>query len=1085
MVAGRRFGPLVVLVVLGLGALVARLFQVQIGEHEVWAREAANLTRSEETIPYLRGRILDRNGQELVRDEEAYAVRFVYREFRRHHPLGQVAHARSALEGRHTGLPLAALELEPWAMALCESRAGDLERFAEGQAVELCGVEFPAVAPGTERRRGRAGEVRYYVRGLLGASRRTWSAIRKDLRKGRGLAASWIELVARREELPVEFVRERLRTRLARSLARLEQLAVQMEVRSLDGLIAVTAEESRWFLIDALEVQRRQIEDAIARDLFLEATGFEAGRVEPELLLELFDLDFIGAPLGWDGSRRREWAQSTRASWLENRRTFHVPRAQVGARLREDQGEDGLEALLGELAVLHGRKPRTSREARARRRRWREIDQLAVFAELADLFEDIDGAALASPAPLPFAAPELRRFAPGERSARELALSMLPFEFAPEVARERPPQPFVDWKGVERDPWRAPASPEEAADRLLSLVYPQRSASAGSYAPLARDDAELVPWLESLWEAQSRAQLDGAAAALRAAAGEAGLTLPLELDGERLEWAEKKADYFIRDRGSRPVQLDDAPDDEVINTLTRFVDEYRGFQVEPRTRRLAMALDADGVLVARELIGIVRESTLEEMLEQQGLRNVFREVLGASYDEAQKEAELDELMDVLYRVDEVRGTSGVEGLMDDVLRGKNGFVANEGLQQREEGTRGTVSVRKEDGRDVELCLSIELQTAAQNTIEHPYLPQDEEWRDEYWFRNPVGAIVLATVEGEILAAASCPKQPHEPSPARDGERAYNYERTLRMPLFHPPGSIFKPFVAAYALSRCGLEPSTVFECAPRDSTGTAGWGKVACHSRWGHGRQELAGAIGHSCNAYFAQVGELLERKDQVRELAHMFGFDRPTGVRDVGRGRGLVESWRIPSLNGDLAQREFSSTDLHRAGNGLAVIEATPVQVARAVAGLATGRLPGMRLVRQVDGEPVPASYEEVPLSESALDVVRRAMAGVITDGSARGKGLSAEELGFRLAGKTGSADYREMKPDFLRELRLPPTGRAPQMSKHTWFIGYFPVEAPTTVVVVYCHDIGVTASHSAVYVAAQFLKSPEVQAYARGAIR
>jgi hypothetical protein len=39
--------------------------------------------------------------------------------------------------------------------------------------------------------------------------------------------------------------------------------------------------------------------------------------------------------------------------------------------------------------------------------------------------------------------------------------------------------------------------------------------------------------------------------------------------------------------------------------------------------------------------------------------------------------------------------------------------------------------------------------------------------------------------------------------------------------------------------------------------------------------------------------------------------------------------------------------------------------------------------------------------------------------------------------------------------------------------------------VVVVYCHDIGVTASHSAVHVASQFLRTPEVQAHVREALR
>jgi cell division protein FtsI/penicillin-binding protein 2 len=1079
VVANRRLGPLIVLVVLGFFALFLRLYQVQVEEHDIWAREAANLVRSAHSLPYLRGRILDRNGQPFVQDEESYAVRFVYREFRRHHPLGQVAHARGALEGRHTGLPLAALNLETWGLELAESRAADLERFARGEALRLCGLDLPAVAPGTDRRRSRASEVRFYIHGLLGTSRRAWDRIRKDLRKGRGLESTWIELVARQEELPVEFVRARLRARLVRALERLEQLAVQLQVHGLDGTIPVTAEESLWFLIDALEVQRRAIEDAIAGDLFLEATGFEAGRVEPELLLDLLDLEFVSATLGWDPARSVEWAHEMRRSWLEARRTFHVPRAQVSARLRADAGEDALEALFGELAVLFAPKPRTPREARARSRDWRAIEEAAVFAELPDLFAGVELLGRTE-APLPFLEPGARGRAAGRTGWTELAAEMIPIELAGVVALQRPPRLQLDWRGNELEPWRAPADRAEAARRLLGLVHPELETSEPSATRGQRDDEELLRWIENLWEAHFQSRLALILERVRRAAREADYELPLRLDPKRLERAEKKADYFIRDRGSRPARLDESPDDDVVNTLTRYVEEYQGFEVEPRTYRVAMATDADGVLVARELIGVVRESTLEEVLEQQGLYSVFDAILPTERRAAEDEQLAKELVNSLYRADEMRGTSGVEGLMDDVLRGRNGFVEQEGLQQREEGTRSSLFMAKEDGRDVELTLSLELQMAAQATLENPNLPREEEVRDEYWFQNPVGAIVLATVEGEILAAASCPKEPHEPSPARDGERGYNYERTLRMPLFQPLGSIFKPFVAAYALSRRGLEPGRVFECNVRPS-GTAGWERVACHNPWGHGALTLDEAIEKSCNAYFAQVGELLEDKDHVRELAHLFGFDRPSGVCDVGRGRGLFEVHRIPSLH---EPSEFSRTDLHRAGNGLAVIVATPVQVARAVAGLATGRLPRMRLVRSVDGAPLPATFENIALPEQALQFVRDAMRGVITTGSALGKGLSRAELGFALAGKTGSADYSPMTPAYLSELRLPPNSR-PQMRKHTWFIGYFPAESPTTVVVVYCHDIGVTASHSAVHVAAQFLGTPEVQAYARGAIR
>ncbi len=1081
MVAHRRFGPLVAVVALVWAALVARLYQVQIGEHEVWAREAANLVRSARTIPYLRGEIRDRNGEVIVRDEEAYAVRFVYREFRRHHPLGQVAHARSALEGRHAGLPLAALNLEAWGLELAASRAGDLERFARGEAVRLCGLDFTAVEPGTDLRRQRAGEVRFYVRGLLGVSRRAWNGIRKGLRKGRGLESSWIELVAQAEGLPRDFVEERLRRRLADSLTRLEQLAVQMEVRSLDGLIAVTAEESLWFLVDALEAQRREIENAIARDLFLEAAGFEAGRLEPRKLAAWIDLGFVGATLGWDEVRTLEWAEAMRGTWLEDRRSFHVPRAQVSARLREEAGEAAVEALFGELALLFERKPRTRREARLRSRLWREVPGAAVFAELPDLFEGLPLALSVEPV-LPYLDPVLRAVPLDVEGAGELFAAAVPFEQAQQVAREHPPRTSLDWRGLERPAWEAPRSAEEAAGRLSALVNPAAEGELVVWTQRARDDEELLPWIERLWEARFRGRLDEALADLPERAAAAGLGLPLSLSEARLDRAAKKADYFVRDRGSRPAELDDRPGDDVVNILTRFVAEYRGFQVEKRARRLALALDEDDMLVARELIGVVRESTLEEMLAQQGLRNVFDEVLQREERGREEERLIVELVDSIVRLDEVRGTSGIEGLMDDVLRGKNGFVLNEGLQQRSERVRARTQVSRVDGRDVDLTLSLDLQKAAQRTLEDPVLPRGEEMRDDYWFRNPVGALVFATVEGEILAAASCPKQPHEPSPNRDGERAYNYERTLRMPLFQPIGSIFKPFVAAYAVARRGLTPEQVFACELRDETGTAGWGKVACWNTWGHHELALEGAIHHSCNAYFAQVGELLGTKQQVRELAHLFGFDRPSGVRDLGTGRGLFESSRIPSLRNE---REFQVVDLQRAGNGLAVIEATPVQVARAVAGLATGRLPGMRLVRAVDGVPVEASYEEIDLPPAVLGLVGRAMEGVITEGSAQGKGLDADTLGFRVAGKTGSADYRPMTRAYLRELRLPADRRPPQMRKHTWFVGFFPAEAPENVLVVYCHDVGVTSSHSAVYLAAQFLRSPELQAYVRGAIR
>jgi len=51
VVAQRRFGPLIGVVFAGLGVLCARLFQVQVVEHEVWSQQATGLVRTSRVLP--------------------------------------------------------------------------------------------------------------------------------------------------------------------------------------------------------------------------------------------------------------------------------------------------------------------------------------------------------------------------------------------------------------------------------------------------------------------------------------------------------------------------------------------------------------------------------------------------------------------------------------------------------------------------------------------------------------------------------------------------------------------------------------------------------------------------------------------------------------------------------------------------------------------------------------------------------------------------------------------------------------------------------------------------------------------------
>jgi cell division protein FtsI/penicillin-binding protein 2 len=149
--------------------LSARLFEIQIGQGEIWAGEAARLVRSGTLLPYRRGSILDAKSRVLARDEATYRLELSYRDFRRNHVLGLVAHARSALEGRAVPLTETLDELEPWALELAELSPDDLEEFSKGAALERTTLRVPLDGtPEVTLRERRASDVRFYVARLLG-----------------------------------------------------------------------------------------------------------------------------------------------------------------------------------------------------------------------------------------------------------------------------------------------------------------------------------------------------------------------------------------------------------------------------------------------------------------------------------------------------------------------------------------------------------------------------------------------------------------------------------------------------------------------------------------------------------------------------------------------------------------------------------------------------------------------------------------------------------------------------------------------------------------------------------------------------
>ncbi len=1061
MVAQRRVGPLLVALALALLLVLARGFQVQVLQHGIWAGEAADMLRSSEVLPYHRGRLLDRHGAVLAQDEDRRRLELVYREFRRGNPIAEMAHARSTLEMRAVSLGEAEANLERYAAELLALRPGDLLAFARGGALEACGV--PALDPEQARgalRERRAADLRYYAAELLELSPSARGRLAKAA-AGPDAGRTLLELGARERQCTSEALQAELSRRLIEARTQLARLALLVERDAGHPAGAGATPLAR--LLDAVERERREIEDQTADELFRVAAGFAPGRVRSAVLEQHIDTTWIARILRWDDERWREWRSTRRERWEREAAEVFLPRVLARVELEEIKSRRA-DRLLSELALLWAPSDEDLRRSDGQPRSWRELDEAAVFHEFDTLFE-----------------------LPAGTRTPELPARVLPFQDAgvDELARTSEER----WRvlGAVADlaqgsavaprvrvlpqGWTPPAGPLEAALRWKRL--------GAEHKRIDSDEALVeLSWLFFALEERFQDALERPFAALQSAAHTGA---PLPLRGERLGQAAEVERFLVRDLSTRPTLVCDDPSWELVELVTRQASAFRGFEVHAATERRHPEQDAAGIPLAAGLVGNVRRPALIDLLRQGQEQQRLAELEGRLIKSREDQAEIRELAARLFRVDEWTGGSGLEAYLDRELRGQNGFQETLSLDDEVRAADAHASRAPIDGQDVQLTLDADLQRAAQNVLAHPQMPGGDE-SDQLWCQHPVGAIVLITPEGAVLAAASEPEVDGlPPAPGRDSERSHLRERTLLRPTLNPPGSCFKPFVAAYALDRLHFDPLQSFECSALKDGGS-GYLTMHCH---GHGSQTLHGALVRSCNAYFAQLAESAYKPEDFLEMAHLFGFGEPTGVRFLGSdGRsGLREHFSIPDEAGLPRQLSDRSTAM-RFACGLAPMEATPMQLARATAALIRGELPELRLVERVGSEVVPPRSRPLGLSERALSFVRESMDGVVAEpgGTAYDKRLDEKSLGFRFACKTGSADVRR----FVDSAELTPADRADMLAgkwrKHAWIAGWFPSENPRAVLVVYLHDVSETASHSSVWIASQFLREEAVRRFACG---
>jgi penicillin-binding protein 2 len=317
---------------------------------------------------------------------------------------------------------------------------------------------------------------------------------------------------------------------------------------------------------------------------------------------------------------------------------------------------------------------------------------------------------------------------------------------------------------------------------------------------------------------------------------------------------------------------------------------------------------------------------------------------------------------------------------------------------------------------------------------------------EHQMEGRVGAIVaLDPRDGAVRALVSVPA--YDPNLFARKLAVDDWRAMVEDPL-HPlqnralqsaysPGSVFKIVMAAAGLGERLITPSHTEFCP--------GYGRYYgrrfhCWKKGGHGRVDLEGAIQHSCDVYFYELGQRLGI-ERIAEYARRFGLGSVTGI-DLGNERsGLVPD---PEWSRQVRRHPWYPGETISVAIGQGALLVTPVQMATMFAAVANG---GRQVTPHLVASAT-AAGRPLELPPGVLEPIRAGLWRVVN--AAGGTGAAARVPGVEIAGKTGTVQV------VSQEAYSDTSQVAWERRNHAWFAAYAPAARPELVVVVFVEHGG-----------------------------
>ena len=351
--------------------------------------------------------------------------------------------------------------------------------------------------------------------------------------------------------------------------------------------------------------------------------------------------------------------------------------------------------------------------------------------------------------------------------------------------------------------------------------------------------------------------------------------------------------------------------------------------------------------------------------------------------------------------DDNTGLYGLEAYYEEELEGQSGLVIS-AKDQAENDMLYTYEqyFAAKNGSDLTLTLDTTIQYYLEKGL--------EAMTDKFSAANGASGIVMNAKTGGIMAMASYPNYDLNDfltvSDQTLQERIERGENTLaEMQLLqwrnkalndtYEPGSTFKILTLSAALEEGVVDKTTTVNCG--GSVNISGY-TIHCSNKNGHGLQTLVQSVGNSCNPAFINYG-LRIGNEKFYEYMRSFGLMNTTGIDLGGEAVGVFA-----------ADSSFTQLDLacYAFGQNFTV---TPLTLISAQAACINGGyLHTPYLVERITDSNGNVTYrhDSTPvrqvISEQTSATVRECLEYVVASGT----GKNGQVAGYRIGGKTGTAD-------------------------------------------------------------------------------